>query len=121
MKRKHHSSQQVIRKLGEAKAALASGQQLPAVCQMLALANKLIAAPGSRKNSMATCMQSFEEENTLPGVGSRSWSLICRWTKRFSRRRWALQKISKPDAAAGDRPASPVSSGLFAAIGIVHW
>ena len=34
MKHKRHSSQQVIRKLGEAEAALATSKPLVAVCQM---------------------------------------------------------------------------------------
>jgi len=45
MKRKHHSSQQVIRKLGEASSALAAGQQLPAVCQMLGVSEQTYCRP----------------------------------------------------------------------------
>ncbi len=125
MKRKRHSSQQVIRKLGEAKAALASGQPLAAVCQMLGVSEQTYYRPrnwkkqyGNMDADEAKRLASLEDENRLPGVGSRSGLQIYRWTKRSSPRRWILQKTSKPDAATGDRPAGPASDGLFATSGV---
>ena len=47
MKRKRHSPQQVVRKLGEAQAALSAGRELSAVCQMLGIASSTwYRAPG---------------------------------------------------------------------------
>lgn len=68
MKRKHHSSQQVIRKLGEAKAALAAGQTLAAVCQMLGVSEQTYYRWKKQYGNMhadeAKRLASLEDENS---------------------------------------------------------
>ena len=53
MKRKRHSSQQVIRKLGEVEAALAADKPLAAVCQMLSISEQTYYHPPEEKNCLA--------------------------------------------------------------------
>ena len=68
MKRKRHSSQQVIRKLGEAEAALASGKPLAAVCQMLSISEQTYyrwkKQFGNMKADEAKRLASLEDENS---------------------------------------------------------
>ena len=67
MKSKKHSPQQVIRKLGEAEAALASGKELAVVCQMLGVSTKTFyrwrKKYGGMKADEAKRLVALEEEN----------------------------------------------------------
>jgi putative transposase len=67
MKSKKHSPQQVIRKLGEAEAALASGKELAVVCQMLGVSSKTFyrwrKKYGGMKADEAKRLVALEEEN----------------------------------------------------------
>jgi len=67
MKRKRHTPQQVVRKLGEAQAALAAGRELAAVCQMLGVSEQTYyrwkSKYGGMKAEEAKRLASLEEEN----------------------------------------------------------
>ncbi len=68
MKRKRHTPQQVVRKLGEAQAALAAGQELSAVCQMLGISEQTYyrwkKKYGGMKAEEAKRLAALEEENS---------------------------------------------------------
>ncbi len=67
MKRKRHTPQQVVRKLGEAQAALAAGRELAAVCQMLGISEQTYyrwkKKYGGMKAEEAQRLAALEEEN----------------------------------------------------------
>ena len=67
MKRKRHTPQQVVRKLQEAQAALASGRELAAVCQMLGISEQTYyrwkQKYGGMKAEEAKRLAALEEEN----------------------------------------------------------
>ena len=67
MKRKRHTAQQVVRKLGEAEAALAAGKELAAVCQMLGISEQTYyrwkKKYGGMKAEEAKRLAVLEEEN----------------------------------------------------------
>ena len=68
MKRKHHTPQQVVRKLQEAQAALAAGRELAAVCQMLGISEQTYyrwkKKYGGMKAEEAKRLALLEEENS---------------------------------------------------------
>ena len=67
MKRKRHTPQQVVRRLGEAQAALAAGRELAAVCQMLGISEQTYyrwrKKYGGMKAEEAQRLAALEEEN----------------------------------------------------------
>jgi putative transposase len=67
MKQKRHKPQQVVRKLGEAAAALAAGKDLAAVCQMLGISEQTYyrwkQKYGGMKADEAKRLAVLEEEN----------------------------------------------------------
>jgi putative transposase len=67
MKQKRHKPQQVVRKLGEAEAALAAGKDLAAVCQMLGISEQTYyrwkQKYGGMKAEEAKRLATLEEEN----------------------------------------------------------
>jgi len=67
MKRKRHTPQQVVRKLGEAQSALAAGRDLASVLQMLGIAEQTYyrwkKKYGGMKAEEAQRLAALEEEN----------------------------------------------------------